>query len=143
MPGINEVAAYITAQSTRYAQGSSTTAIPLFMNKLPAESPDTSVVVIESGGLGPLYTQTGTVALERPTFQVITRSSAYSQARDNAEHIWTILANVTNTSIAKTTSTGVTSYLTVTPLQSPSDMGQDAQERPLVTCNFVVEKELS
>lgn len=143
MPAINEVASYIVAQSTRYAQGDSSTAVPLYMNKLPATSSNTAVTIIDSGGSGPLYTQNGNFALERPTLQVITRSSAYQTARDHAEHIYTILASVTNVSIAKTTSTGVTSYLTISPLQSPTDMGQDANERPLVTCNYVIEKEQS
>lgn len=143
MPAINEVATYIVAQSTRYALGDSSTAVPLYMNKLPAEVADTAVTIMDSGGSAPLYTHNGTFALERPTIQVITRSSGYQTARDHAEHIYQLLAGVTNVSISKTTSTGVTSYLTITPLQSPSDMGQDAEERPLVTCNFVMEKELS
>ena len=143
MPAINEVASYVVAQSTRYALGNSSTATPLFMNKLPPDVADTAVTFIDAGGAGPLYTHNGVVALERPSLQVITRSSAYQTARDNAEHIFTILAGVTNTSISKTTSTGVTSYLTITPLQSPTDMGQDAEERPLVTCNYLIEKEQS
>ncbi len=143
MPFINEISNYIVATSTRFALGDSSTAVPLYMGKLPAAIADTAVTVIDSGGSGPLYTQNGTFYLERPTIQVITRSSAYSVARDNAETIYNLLANVTNLSISKTTSTGTTTYLTVTPLQSPSDMGQDAEERPLVTCNYLAEKEPS
>lgn len=142
MPAMSEVQGYIIANSTRFVSGGSTGGIPLWMNKLPATSADTAVVLLESGGPGPTYTYTG-ISYERPALQMISRSTSYVTARDNSQHVWELLASVTGITISKTSSTGVTNYLTITPIQSPTDMGQDVEERSLVTCNFLIEKELS
>lgn len=131
-----EVASYLVTTSTRFSAGASSTAIPLWMSQHPEGQPDTSVALFESGGPGPLYTQNG-LTIERPTIQIISRSSSYATARDNAQHIHDILAAVTNQTL------GTTPYVTITPVQSPFSMGFDALERPLISCNFVVEKEPS
>ena len=141
MPAGREVLGYVVSNSTKYVLGGSTGGTPIYLNKI-AETPATALGFFESGGPGPLYTYTG-VSVERPTLQLISRSSSYATARDNAQTVWNMLAAVTSTTIAKTSSTGVTSYLTITPVQSPTDMGQDAEELALITCNFIIEKELS
>ncbi len=142
MPVGSEVHGYIVLTSTRFAAGPSSTAIPLFINKHPEGQPDTSVALFESGGAGSQYTYEG-IKVENPTIQIISRSMSYETARDNAEHIFGILAAVTNQSIAKTTAGGTTPYVTITPLQSPADIGQDAAARSLVTANYSIQKELS
>jgi len=142
MPVGSEIHGYIVLTSTRFASGESSTAIPLWINKHPQGQPDTSVAIFESGGVGPTYNFTG-VTVVRPNLQIISRSSAYQTARDNAEHIWQLLASVTGVSIAKTTAGGTTDYMTVTPLQSPTDIGQDAEARSLVTSNYSIEKDPS
>ena len=140
MPLGSEVHGYIIFTSTRFASGESSTAIPLWINKHPATQPDTSVALFESGGAGPDYALGGAVITERPNLQIISRSSSYPVARDNAEHLWQLLASVTGVSIAKTTAGGTTDYLTITPLQSPTDIGQDAEARALVTSNYSIVK---
>lgn len=142
MPVGSEVHAFIVLTSTRFASGQSSTAIPFFINKHPEGQPDTSIALFESGGSGAQYTYSG-LAIENPTLQIISRSSAYEVARDNAEHIYGLLSAVTNETIAKTTAGGTTPYFTITPLQSPSDIGQDAAARALVTSNYIIQKELS
>ncbi len=142
MSFMTEIHGYIILTSTRYASGSSSTAIPLWMNRHPSGEADTSVALFESGGSGVMYDYQG-ISFERPTVQVVARSSSYVIARDNAEHIFSLLGSVTNQVIAKTTAGGTTPYLTVTPIQSPSEMGQDAERRTLITCNFQAEKEVS
>ena len=141
MPVGREVVGYVVSQSTAYVLGGTTGGVPVYLNKM-AESPATAVAFFESGGPGPTYTYTG-VSLERPGLQLISRSTSYATARDNAQTVWNMLAAVTNVTISKTSSTGVTSYATITPVQSPTDMGQDAKELALITCNFTIEKEVS
>lgn len=142
MPVGSEVHGFIVLTSTRFASGASSTAIPLWINKHPEGQPDTSVAIFESGGAGAMYTYDG-LELENPTLQIISRSSAYQTARDNAEHIYGVLSAVTNQTIAKTSAGGTTLYVTISPLQSPSDIGQDASERSLVTSNYIIEKAIS
>lgn len=143
MPYGSEVANYITSNSTAYKTGGSTgSATPVWLNKFPSDDVDTAIAIYDSGGLGPLYTHNG-LSLERPTVQIISRSTSYATARQNADYIFRTLGGVTNAGVSKTTSTGETTYLTITPLQSPSDMGQDAEERSMVTCNYMAEKEMS
>lgn len=143
MPYGAEVAGYIVSSSTTFKAGGSTgSKIPVWINKIPANSENSAIAVFESGGPGPLYTHSG-VTLERPTIQVISRSTSYETARQNADTVWRTLSAVTNTLVSKSSSTGQTMYLTITPLQSPTRMGEDPEERPLVTCNFMAEKELS
>lgn len=141
MPVMTEVASYIVSTSTRYKVGGSTgSKVPLWQSSFPPDQANTAVALFESGGSGGLYAHGGNLVLERPTFQVIARSTSYATARDHAEHIYSLLTSVTNATLSKTTSTGTTSYLTITAVQSPTDMGQDAEERKLITCNFITEK---
>jgi hypothetical protein len=143
MPYGSEVANFLVSASTSFKQGGSTGAqTPIWMNKFPGRSSNTAIAIFESGGPAPLYTHSG-LSLERPTVQIISRSTSYATARQNADFIFRTLAGVTNAGVSKTTSTGETSYLTITPLQSPTDMGQDAEERSMVTCNYMAEKEMS
>jgi hypothetical protein len=142
MPVLGELSAYVVNASTRYALATSSTAISIWESAFPSDETDTALGFYESGGPAPVYTQTG-LSYERPTVQVICRSSAYATARDNAEHVYTILSAVENLDIAKSTAGGVTSYITVSPVQSPFDMGRDAEQRAQISCNYQVQKEVS
>lgn len=144
MPVLDEISGYILSNSTRFKAGGSTgTKVPLWKSTLPPDQANTSIGLFEAGGPGPVYTHNGTLYTERPSLQVISRSTSYATARDNAEHIYTLLGAVTNVLVAKTTSTGDTTYVSITPVQSPFDMGQDAEERNLISCNYIAEKEQS
>lgn len=143
MPYGSEMAQYIVDSSTSYVLGGSTGGTPVWLNAFPPTGQGTAVAIYESGGPSPLYTQGTALYLERPSMQVITRSTSYATARQNADYVYRLLGSISNTSVPKTTSTGTTTYVTVTPLQSPTDMGTDAEERPMITCNYMAEKEMS
>jgi hypothetical protein len=144
MPYGSEMARYIVNSSSGYTLGGSTgSGLPVWINAFPPVSFDTPIALYEAGGPAPLYTHGTALYLERPSMQVISRSTSYATARQNADHVYRTLGSISNVSVAKTTSTGTTAYATVTPLQSPTDMGTDAKGRHLITCNYMAEKEMS
>lgn len=144
MTVLAELATYIDSNSTHFRNGASTgSAVPIWMSGFPDQSPGNAIALFEAGGPGPVYTQGGSIYVERPSIQVISRSTSYVTARGNAERVYRLLSVVKNASIAKTTSTGNTTYVTVTPIQSPFTMGKDAEERNLISCNYIAEKVLS
>jgi len=142
MPVLGELTAHVVNASTRFALGASSTAVPLWESQFPSDETDTAISFYESGGPAPMYTQSA-LSYERPTVQVISRSTSYVTARDNAEHVFSLLAAIENQDITKSTSTGVTNYITVSPVQSPFDMGRDAEQRAQISCNYQVQKEVS
>jgi hypothetical protein len=71
------------------------------------------------------------------------RAFGYEAARDNAQTIWDTFFALTNTAIAKTGSTGVTTWQSVDPVNSPADTGLDSNERNIVTADFQLTKEMS
>lgn len=140
---IEEVANYIVAQSTVFAIAPGTsTAVPLWLGRIGENSADTSVGIYETGGAAPVYTYNG-ISHERPGLQIISRSTSYTTAKNNASLIWTVLAGVANDQITKSGSTLTTNYITITPNQSPFEIGEDDERRQLFSCNYFLEKELS
>lgn len=138
MSFITDIRDYLVAASTNLQTGSSTgSSIPVFISRMPADGPDTMVSMIPSGGPGPLYTHQGSMAITRPSFQVIVRSSGRERAHELALQIHDTLGTVTNLTLP---SSSGAEYLTITPMQFPADMGDDSLERPLVTCNYLVER---
>lgn len=133
-----EISAYLVANTTRFIAAPSThaTKYQVWLNKFPAESQDSAVALFESGGIEPIYTYEG-LSNERPTMQVISRSHSYDTARDNANAIFTLLAGTENATLSNV------SYTKITPVQSPFDLGTDAAERNMVSCNFTAEKAVS
>jgi hypothetical protein len=143
MPFIEEVSNYIAAQSTVFAVAPSSTSIPLWSGDIDDVSPATAVGIYESGGAAPQYQHANVVSYERPSIQVITRSTSYVTAKANADRIWDILSTVTGVDITKTDSTGVTNYITITPNQSPFEIGKDSLQRQRFSCNYFIQKERS
>lgn len=141
---LDETLAYVLTQSTSFQAGSSTGAkIPIFLNRFPAEQPNTTIAFFESGGAAPINSLGASTALvRRPTIQVLSRSTSYQTARSNAETIWRMFNAVTNTVLPTSQgSTSTTFYHSITPNQDPIDMGRDAKERTLISCNFLVQKD--
>lgn len=135
---LDEIATYLDASSTALTVGPTTSAAtPIFKSRLPADVQATAIALFESGGRSPDYRMTSTVSFERPTIQVLSRSTSYPTARTNAELVFTLLSTLTNSTL-----TG-TRYVRVTPAQSPFDIGRDPDERHLVSCNYLIEKEPS
>jgi hypothetical protein len=136
-----EVQDYIVASSTAFRLGGST-AGNVFVSQVPETAPDTAVTIYETGGIGPTFSLAAIPpVVETPGLQIVSRSTSYAVARSNAESIYKTLYTPVNTSL--TTSTGGTFYLTISPQQSPFDMGRDDNGRHQVICNYLVQKEVS
>lgn len=131
-----ELSAYIVANATGFVAAPSTSGIQIWLNRFPEEANNHAVGLYESGGVGPDYTYTG-LSHERPNVQVICRSTSYATARTTANRIFSLLAGTENTTL-----TG-TSYVRITPIQSPFDIGADAGGRSMVSCNYQMEKAVS
>lgn len=137
MPILNEVAAHIAASSTIFSAGPHATKTEIFIGDLPEDQRATLIALFEAGGAPPVYTYGSSPMLERPTVQVISRSTSYATARTNASTIYSILAAVKGATLSGTI------YTRVTPSQSPFDMGKDADDRHLISCNYIAEKAVS
>lgn len=137
MPVLNEIAAYIAATSTSFSAGPHATKIQIFIGDLPADQRDTAIALYESGGAPPVFTYGSSPLVERPTVQVVSRSTSYATARANATTIYNILAAIEGATLSGT------AYTRVTPSQSPFDLGTDADDRQLISCNYIAEKAVS
>lgn len=141
---LDELSSHILKSSTFFVRAPSTTKVPIWLGGFRADRPNTAVSIYETGGPGAVYTFSG-ITFERPTVQVISRSTSYATARTNAWRIYAILSVVGNVSLPLTTSTGSATvpYVTISPVQSPFDMGSDAVDRQQISCNYQIEKVLS
>ena len=138
---LDEVAGYLTAQTTTFTVGAAGNLTLGFMPD-SAPAPDTVATLYETGGLAPTYTFSSgpkpTVMFEHPRLQAIIRSTSYRTARTLAETVFTTLDGVTQTRIP--TSTGPL-YLDITAVQSPFSIGRDDNGRHMVSINFDVRKQ--
>ncbi len=66
--------------------------------------------------------------------QVRSRAAAYSTAQSLAVDVWALLAKVINETLTSTT------YLKISPVQSPFALDRDDQDRMIFVCNFDVVK---
>lgn len=138
MPVLNEIATYIAASSTAtFSAGPHATKTQIFIGDFPEDQRNTLVAIFEPGGAPPVYTFGASPMLERPTVQVISRSTSYATARTNAFTIYAILAAIKDATLSGT------AYTRVTPSQSPADLGKDADDRHLISCNYMAEKVVS
>jgi hypothetical protein len=105
-------------------------------------NPNTLTVLYETAGVSNDYTfssATGgaNVEIERPSFQILSRSSAYQTARSRAETAYQIFDGLAGRTLP--TATG-TRYLEITAVQAPFSIGRDDNERWLVSTNYNVWK---
>lgn len=139
MATLDELVYYIDTNSTVF-----TAATNLFGAKLPDSAPDSSIVVLESGGIPPADSYGSKPVFESPNVQVISRSTAYTTARSRAETIYRLLHSVSGASLSSSSgSTSSTTYLSIQAIQQPFSIGLDSEGRSLISCNFMVRKELS
>jgi hypothetical protein len=145
---LTEIQAHILTSSSQFRRGSSTGAgTPIWMGRFPPHAPDTAIALFQYGGSSPQYTMSAStspapLAFQRPAVQVISRSTNYSSAEDNARAVYDILKDVTNTDLPlNSTSTGTTRYIRILPNQEPFDMGRDGNSREQFSCNYIIEKE--
>lgn len=144
---LDELARYVVGQSTSFVIAPSTAGYPIWKGGFRADQPNTAVTILETGGILPTYTYAG-VSFEQPTIQIISRSTSYELARTNAWLVYEILAIVGNANLVASTSTSTgadptTRYVSITPNQSPFDMGNDAKARTQFSCNYMIQKVLS
>ncbi len=117
----------------------STASGSIFESQLPAEIPQ-CIALFETGGLASVHTFSGgpgNAVVERPRVQVVSRATTYPTARAKAQDVFMLLDGLTNRTI-----NGVR-YLSITSVQSPFDMGRDANDYPRVACNYDVIKAIS
>ena len=131
---VDEVATYLAAQSV------GTVGTDLFKESLPA-TPDACVMVRETGGASPDPGFGSTAArFERPALQIIARGAA-DDVTGPYDKAW--LAWVALMAVNPTTSMSGTIYHQINPLQNPSLLEVDDNDRSLYAVNFLAEKELS
>ena len=132
---IDDAATYLAAQSSKLTVLSGT-AGNMVKGGL-VDAPDTIVALIETGGSPPLHAfSTGgktTRVAERPSMQVLCRSTSYVVARDYAQIVFGLLDG--HAGVMKTGG----QWWGVSALQSPFDIGQDRNTRHLVSCNYAAE----
>ena len=130
---LDDLASYMAAQSTQFTVGVSMT--KTFM----PDAPDTLTTLYETGGFSPVhYFSTGqTRDVERPSLQVIARSTSYQVARTNIEEVFTLLDGIHDRGLPTTTGTH---YQSIDAIQSPFSLGRDENERWRLAVNFTITK---
>ncbi len=143
MPLLDDVATYLDAQSTAFtilSASSGNLAKQVMLDSTP--NPDTLTVLYETQGSPNDYTfSTATggarVAIERPSFQILNRSTSYQTARTRSQTAYTILDGLAGQNLP--TATG-TLYLEIVAAQAPFFVQRDDNERYIVSTNFTVMK---
>ena len=131
---LDDVATYLATNSTRLTVGSNLT-----KGYMPA-TPATCTTIFETGGLAPInqFSTGGAYRIfEQPGLMIHTRSTDYQTARLIMEDVFVILDGVANRGLP--TTTGVR-YAAIDAVQSPFDIGQDSNDRHLMSVNFNVIK---
>lgn len=114
------------------SNGFGTQGTDIFLAVLP-ETPDTCIAVYESVGNKPDFTMGDAPwAIDRPVIQVICRASRsdYPAARNTAESIRELLSAITEQTIS------TVPVMRIEAQSSVSPMGEDENQRPLVSINF-------
>lgn len=109
----------------------------LFVGYMP-EDPDACVAVIETPGIAPtrVMGETGVAEMEHAGFQILCRNARdeYETARSKAHDVYKLLGS----SGAETINS--TSYHQWVAISSVFSVGIDANERPMIACNYMVSK---
>lgn len=123
--------------------GLATIGTNLFKSFMP-DSPATAITVYETGGTLPQQTLGSTnCAWEMPRVQIVCRSTDYQIARNKAEDIFGTMNGVVNQILKPSTGAAGCRYIRIEAVQSPFSLGQDANARLQVVCNYQVMKEVS
>ncbi len=134
---LDEVAAYITTNSTSFTAGGTTG--NMGKGQMDDTQPATFVGLFHNPGSGPMHAfSTGNMTerlYEQPMLQVLSRSTSLATALLNAYKLHSLLDGVSNT-----TMTGVR-FLSIQALQNPGYIGHDENRRFLVSANYRVKRE--
>lgn len=141
---LDSLSARIVSQnSTTFRMAASTGAqVPIWLGGAFPETPATAVTIRETGGYPPYATLSSTAPLAvRPSVQIIVRSTNYTTARAHAQTIWnTLFASVEADFPVTAGSTSTVRYHFSSPNQEPIDLGEDGNQRSLISCNFTLTK---
>lgn len=141
---LDDVADFLVAQSTAFSIGSTSATLAKAIALDEPKNPSTISVLYETGGQGNAYTfssSTGyaNVASESPGFQILSRSTAYTTARSYAETAYQLLDGLAGRTLP--TSTGGTYYEEIAAVQAPFYLQRDANDRYIISCNYLTSKE--
>ena len=145
MPLLDDIATFLDAQSTAFTLLSGTSGnLAKTISLDHSAVSDTIAVLYETGGAGNEYTfstssNSARVAIEKPSLQMLSRSSDYQTARNQAQVAYTILDGLAGRNLP--TATG-TRYLEITAVQTPFSLGRDDNDRPIISVNFNVWKQV-
>jgi hypothetical protein len=139
MSVVDDIVAFLAAQSTAFTILSGTAGNLAKQIMFDHDHwPDTVTSVYETAGSANEYTfstSTGraNVEFERPSFQILSRSTSYATARTRAQTAYTLLDGLADRSLP--TATG-TRYLEITAVQAPFVSGRDENDRYIVSTNY-------
>ena len=124
---VEDVGAYLDAQSTRWAAGTS-----LFYNYLP-DTPNRAGSIIETGGVAPAraFGSTGP-SWEQGRIHMVCRATSSATARADADAAWALLEGIQNQTLTSNV------FLRVSAVQSVFLLERDAQGRPVFAANYDV-----
>ena len=131
---LDDVATYLASNSTRLTVG-----VNLTKGYMPS-TPATCTTIFETGGFSPInnFSTGGNYRMyEQPGLMIHTRSTDYQTGRLIMEDVFTVVDGVANTGLPTTTGTR---YAGIDAVQSPFDIGQDSNDRHLMSVNFNVIK---
>ena len=136
---VDEIADYLVAASTVFTLFESTSGDLAKMIALDHDhAGDTMTVVYETPGSASEFafsTSTGaaTVVFDRPSFQILSRATTWTEAKDRADTAHSLLNGLTDRSLP--TATG-TRYLQIVGVQPPFYLQRDENDRYIVSSNY-------
>jgi len=136
---LDEICYLIDSNSTSRTLGTN-----LFAGFQSPLTPDTATFVQEYSGRKPNFTfGSSTPAWENPRVQILDRSTDYQTARNASEKHYKIIMGQVNVVLKPSSSATGTTYLSLTPINSPFYVGQDSNERHQMAFNIEAMKNLS
>lgn len=141
MPLLDDVATRLAADGMGTVKTSSNdpASWPIYKGAGTAGNRAEMILLVAGPGEGVIEEMTATVGAavaEIPTLVVSVRNADPSAAIVKAEAIWRKLHNLAEVTL------GSTRYLRIEARQKPFAIGRDESNRHIVTCNYVVTKEI-
>lgn len=138
---LDDLATYLAAQSTAFTVGATGNLVK-GISLDAATVPNTLAALYETPGSPTTFvfsTSTGSVGVvwERPSIQLLSRSTSYQTARNKAETAYALLDGLNQKNLP--TSTG-TLYNEIVAAQPPFLLQRDESDRYIVAVNFEVRK---
>jgi hypothetical protein len=104
------------------------------------DRPNDAIALLETGGQPAIHamsTGPGNALFERPSVQILRRSTSYNTARAEMNTIHNLLDGVTQRTINSTR------YSMIQAVQPPFAIDRDSADRAMLSCNFLCMKTLS